>query len=72
MRTITVTHEIDCEAEYCGQCEKWKFDFASSEFPRCRIYNMFLKYTKKTDEYRFRQNYRRLPECIKAETNVRS
>ena len=69
MRTITVTHEIDCEAEYCGKCEEKRQIGVGLDY-RCKQFKKKLtNETKETEKDVWTLFVKRLPECIKAETN---
>ena len=62
MRTITVTHEIDCEAEYCGKCKYNWLNF-------CQVFHKQLNLVPFDDGYKYTSKLKRLPQCIKAEAN---
>ena len=70
MRKITVTHEIDCEAEFCGECKKKRQVGVGLDY-RCKQFVRMLKnVTKETKKDVWTLFVKRLPECIKAETKA--
>ena len=70
MRTITVTHEIDCEAEYCGNCVMRSFISPIDTRLICGHFAKVIECenSRKTGNIQF-YKFKRLPECIEAETN---
>ena len=63
MRTITVTYEIDCEAEYCGKCKYNWIDV-------CQVFHKQLNLVPFDDGDKYTSKLKRLPQCIKAEANL--